>query len=496
MLLTAVEAGPPDALRAAEAEHLRGQIASDQRRVADAAELLTNAARRLEPINTDLARETHLDALTAGIWASGPEAPDVAITAARAARAGPPSRQPERAIDLILDALSTRLTEGYLAAAPLLAKTLETIRNLNDGADDVGRLLTLGGNRVSNIIATELWDFEAGRALADRQVQLARRAGALVQLQFALNVSASGAMLSGDLSAAAALIDEDRMVAEATGNPPIAYTVMLLAALRGDEDIALEQIAAVRDEARSLGQGRIVTFADYATAVLHNGLGRHDIARDAALRVFERDVIGGYQVQAVTELAEAASRTGDHELAEMALAHLTERVHVMPTDWVLGVQARLQALAGDGHLADAAYRESIDRLGRAGLRVEVARGQLLYGEWLRRDGRHVDARIQLRAAHDMLAAMGLEAFAERARRELLAAGEKVRRRTTDRTDDLTPQEFQIARLAREGLSNTEIGANLFLSPRTVEWHLRKVFTKLGVSSRKQLRYTLIDSAPA
>jgi ATP/maltotriose-dependent transcriptional regulator MalT len=337
------------------------------------------------------------------------------------------------------------------------------------GSDHAGRLLRLGGNRVSAVIATELWDFDAGRELAERQVQFARDTGALVQLQFALNVLANNELLRGRLADGAALIEEDRLLAEVTGNPPVGYAAVLLAALRGNEDVAADLIATAREEASSLGQGRIVTFADYGTAVLNNALGRHDLARDAAHRVFERDVVGGYQNLATAELGEAASRTGDATLVTAAL---------------------------DRDEAEGYYRESIERLGRVGVQVEVARGHLLYGEWLRRTGRRVDAREQLRVAHDMLTGIGLDAFAERARRELLATGEKARKRSVETTEELTAQEFQIARLARAGFSNPEIGTRLFLSPRTVEWHLRKVFTKLDISSRKQLRDAVLDVAPA
>lgn len=493
-LSAAVEGGPSDPLRTAEVEHLRGQIAFDQRRGADAARLLLDAARHLEPLDADLARETYLDALAAALWASGPDAPDVLAQVAQAARTAPPAGEPSRAVDVVLDALAVRLTDGYAAAAPLLTQALAAVRNIDDGAENVGRLLQLGGNRVSAIIATEVWDFESGHALAEHQVQLARDRGALVHLQFALNVLASSEMLAGDFASAAALIEEDRVVAQATGNPPIAYTAMLLAAFRGHEAAATALIAGSKDEVWSLGQGRIMTFADYASAVLNNGLGLHDVARDAATRVFERDVVGGYQIQAITEMAEAASRTGDRALITKALERVSERARLTPTDWALGVEGRLKALLSDDSTTDDLYNESIERLNRAGLRVEVARGHLLYGEWLRRSGRRRDARDQLRSAHDMLDTMGLEGFAERARRELAATGEKVRKRTVDATERLTAQEFQIARLAQDGLSNSEIGARLFLSPRTVEWHLRKVFMKLGVRSRYQLRDAVLDIA--
>ncbi len=493
-LLAEVDAGPANALRAAEVKHLRGQIAFDQRRGTDAARLLLDAARHLEPLDRDLARETYLDALAAAIWASGTDAPDATNVVAAAARAAPPARTEPRAIDLILDALATRFTDGHAAAAAPLARALTAVRIVDGGAEDVGRLLWLGGNRVTAILATELWDFEAGRALAELQIRRARDAGALVQLQFALNVLAANKLLAGELTDAADLVEEDRMIADITGNPPVGYAATLLAALRGPDEKAARSIAAARDEAWLLGQGRIVTFADYASSVLNNGVGRHDVAALAARGVFDRDVVGGYQVMAVSELAEAASRTGDKKLVVAALERMSERARAAPTDWALGIEARLRALLC-GEEADPAYRESIEHLDRAGLRLEVARGRLLYGEWLRRTGQRTKAREQLRAAHDMLLAMGADAFAERARRELVVLGEKRLQRSLERTEELTAQEFHIARLARDGLSNAEIGARLFLSPRTVEWHLGKVFTKLGISTRRQLRNSVLDFAP-
>lgn len=485
-LLAAVEAGPPDVLRAAGVQHLRGQIAFDQRCAADATRLLLDAASKLQALDADLSRETYLEALAAAMWASGPDAPDALRDAARAARAAPPAGESLRAIDVVLDALATRFTDGYEGAAPLLARALEIVRSLEEGGEDATGMSWLVGNRAGGIIATELWEFDSLRVLGERQVQRARETGALVQLQFALNFLASNLLISDELSAAAALIDEDMTIAAATGRPPVAYANMLLAALRGREREAFELIAAARDQAGAVGQGRIVTFADYANAVLCNGLGRYDAARDAALRVFERDVVGGYQMLATAELAEAASRTGDRVLIEAALERMSERARTTPTDWALGIEARLRALLDDEGRAEAAYRTSIDHLARTAIRVEAARSHLLYGEWLRRQGRRVDARAELRVAHDMLASMGLEAFSERARRELQATGETVRKRIDEARGDLTAQEQQIARLARDGLSNPEIGSRLFLSPRTVEWHLSKAYIKLGISSRRQL----------
>ncbi|HEV2814217.1 MAG TPA: LuxR C-terminal-related transcriptional regulator, partial [Solirubrobacteraceae bacterium] len=412
------------------------------------------------------------------------------VETAEAARAAPPGPDPPRAVDLALDALALRLTEGYAAAAPAMGNALAAIRALELGPDDVARWLWLAGNRVGGLIAADVWEDEARQALAELQVRRARETGALVQLQFALNHLALVALQEGDLPAAAHALDEDRLIGDATGNPAVGYVDMAMEAFRGREREAAAIIDATARAAAARGQGRLASMAAWARAVLGNGLGRHDVARDAIRHAFDRDVLG-YGAFVAGEAAEAASRTGDAELLATARAWMSERARVTPTAWALGIDARIRALGGEED-ADELFRASIDHLGRTRLRAEAARSRLLYGEWLRREGRRVDARAQLRPAHEMLAAMGLEAFADRARRELHATGETVRKRSVVTGDELTPQEAHIARLAREGFSNPEIGTRLFLSPRTVEWHLKKVFTKLGLSSRKELR----DALPA
>jgi DNA-binding CsgD family transcriptional regulator len=314
-----------------------------------------------------------------------------------------------------------------------------------------------------------------------------------VHLQFALTFLVVTHILRGELSTAARLIDEDRLIADATGNPPVAHTEMMLAAWRGEESRASELIEATMLEATARGLGRLVNSADHASAVLHNGLGRHDLARDAARRAFERDPVGHGSL-VVPELAEAASRTGDMMLVRRALDWLSERTRVTSTGWLLGVEARVRALLRDGDDSDRLYRESIDHLSGCTVRAELARTHLLYGEWLRRERRRVDAREQLRIAHEMFDSMGAEAFAERARRELLATGETARKRTVETRDELTAQEAQIARLARDGLSNPEIGTRLFISARTVKYHLQKVYAKLDISSRSELERVLPDDA--
>jgi hypothetical protein len=263
------------------------------------------------------------------------------------------------------------------------------------------------------MVAVELWDDASWYALACRQPQVARDSGALVHLQFALDFLARAHILAGELTAAAGLVEEDRLIAEATGNPPVAYSAMTLAAWRGQEARASELIAATAREATGRGLGRPLNFAAYASSVLCNGLGRHDAARDAAGRAFDRDQLG-YGPFVVPELAEAASRTGDVALVRAALEWLSERTRATPTEWALGIEARVRALLSQGDVAESLYRESIARLGRTRVRAHLARAHLLYGEWLRRQRRRMDAREQLRTAHDMLDAMGIRAFAERA----------------------------------------------------------------------------------
>jgi DNA-binding CsgD family transcriptional regulator len=482
-LLVAVETGPPEAARTAELEYLRGQIALLQRRGTDAARLLRDSARRLEPLNPDLARETYLEALGTAMWAGDLDNPAGVLEAAKAARAAARSPEPLGVEDVLLDAFALRLTEGYTAAAPALTRALELA--LAPSSADDNRRLWLTGGRAGAIAALELWDAESSHTLAVRLVQLARDSGAVPRLQFALNTLAWTHLVAGELTAAALMVDEDRVIAEATGNPPLGNARVTVAAWRGQEPQASELIEATLRESTARGLGRTVDFATYASAVLNNGTGRHAAALDAARRVFELDQLG-YGPFVVPELVEAASRTGDTALVRAALEWMSERARVTPTNWALGIEARVRALLSEGEVADSLYRESIAHLGRTRVRAQLARGHLLYGEWLRRERRRMDARVQLRIAHDMLDAMGIEAFAERARRELQTSGETARKRSVETTLQLTAQEALIARLARDGLSNPEIGARLFISPRTVKYHLRKVFIKLDVTSRNQL----------
>jgi DNA-binding CsgD family transcriptional regulator len=389
-------------------------------------------------------------------------------------------------VDVVLDAFALRFTERYPAAAPTLARALERLLAPVGGYDEVSRWLWLTGGRAGAIVAVELWDADSWHALATRQVQFARDTGALVHLQYALNLLAITELLAGELSTSALLVEEDQLIAQATGNPSVAYAEIMLAAWGGHEAEASELIEATL---RNPDAGGLVNLATYTSSVLHNGLGRHDAARDSAWVAFQRDQVG-YGPLVVPELAEAASRTGEQEQVTAALEWVSERTQVAPTDWALGIECRVRAFLSDGEDAERLYCESLDRLGRTRVRLELARGHLLFGEWLRRENRRVDAREHLRTAHAMLTTMGVDAFAERASRELRATGETTRKRSVETRDELTAQEAQIARLARDGLSNPEIGTRLFISRRTVEYHLHKVFAKLDISSRNQLHRVL------
>jgi DNA-binding CsgD family transcriptional regulator len=482
-LLAGVEAGLLDELGRARVELLRGRIALEQRRAGEAGRLLLSAARRLEPLDPELARETYLDAL-AGAMSSDLEVVGGApAVAARARRAAPTGTAQPRTVDVLLDAFAIRLTDGYAAAAPTLARALELL--LADVSnEDLGRL-SVSSSRNSNIVALEMWDDEALHRLAARQVQVARDAGALVHLQFALSFLARSHMLAGDLTAATLMIDEASSIAEATGNPALVNAPMILAAWRGNEARAAELIEATSNEATA----RRWTSNNYARSVLYNGLGRHDAARDAAWEAMQRDPIG-YGPYLVPELAEAASRTDNRALLESALAWLSERTGVISSEWAAGIETRVRALLSEGEAAENLYGESIVHLSGSRVRLELARSHLLYGEWLRRERRRLDARKHLRTALEAFTSMGAEAFASRAERELLATGERARKRSVDTLDQLTPQEDQIARLAARGHTNREIAAQLFITQSTVEYHLRKAFRKLDVKSRTQLAHRI------
>ncbi len=492
-LLVQVGAGPQDGLRTARAEYLRAEIAFDQLRVGDAARLLQTTAGRFESLCASSSREVRLRALDAAMWLanpSGQDVPSIAETTA-AALAGPPSPQPPRAVDVLLDAFVARFSEGYQAAAPLFDRAITMLLGADTDAAPLDDWLPITRSRFSATLAAEVWDAQSWHALALRETHFTRTTGAPIHLQFALHYLAWTLVLRGEFGKATSVIDEDCAIAAATGNPPLKFGRLLLAAWRGQDDAALELIEATASSAVTEGKCRVADFAAYARAVLDNGHGRHADALAAIAGVFERDHVG-MGALVIPEVIEAASRTGNIEIVAAARDWMALRARVTPTPWALGIDARIRALLSDDDAADGLYRASIDHLARTPTGAEAARGHLMYGEWLRRQNRRVDARVQLRTAEKMFSAMGADGFAERARRELLATGESARKRsTTSGTGaDLTPQELQVARLAREGLSNNEIGGQLFISPRTVQYHLRKVFAKLGIHSRSELAHVM------
>lgn len=492
-LLFTVEAGPMDLREIGEAEFLRGEIALDRRLGGEAVRLLLSAAERLRFVSAEQARAAYLDALVAAVWSTSVQSSRVREVAV-AAQNAPPGPTPPRVLDALLDALTLRVTDGYAASATALRDALDRVLELAPGVSEVDRWMWLAGGRIGQIIAMELWDETSWRLLAVRQAEFARASGVLMHLGFALNYLARRHILAGDLEQAQRLIEEDELIAEAIGSLPISDTAMMLAAWRGQEAETAKLVAATSEAAALSSASRLEALASYATAVLHNGFGRGEEACEAARLAFEHEPMG-YGSHIVPELIEAAARVGDSQMLATAHAWLLERCHATPTPWLQGIEARAAALTSAGDTAERWHRESIELLGRTGIRIQLARSHLLYGEWLRRENRRIDARDQLRIAHKMLLAMGASAFAERARHELAATGESPQRQPETSRPTLTVQERQVAELALGGLSNSEIGARMFISPRTVQYHLRKVFSKLGISSRKQLHLVLREGDP-
>lgn len=490
-LLAAAELGPLDQLQRARLARMRAHIVFARRRGSDAPVLLLDAAKRLEALDAGLAGETYLEALGAAVFAGRLGGPCGVREVAEAARAAPPGPQPRRPIDLLLDGVATRFTEGYVAGVPALRRALQAFRREGLRREDNAlRWLWLAW-----LLAGDLWDDDAWHELATGAVRLAREAGALSVLPVSLEIRAGVHLHAGEFAAASVLLEEAEAIAAATGTAPLRYASLLLAAWRGEEAQALKLIEARARDATARGEGRAIALAECVTAVLYNGLGRYEVALLGAQRACEHEDLF-YFGWSLAELVEAGVRSGAREVAAGALRQLEERTRAAGTDWALGILARSTALLSDGQVADALYREALERLGRCRIVVHLARAHLLYGESLRRENRRVDAREQLRIAYDMLVRIGANAFAERARGELLATGETVRKRTVESRDELTAQEAQVARLAAQGRTNPEIGAQLFISSRTAEYHLHKVFTKLGITSRRKLRDALRASAHA
>ena len=484
-------AGPLDELQQARVSLLRGQLAFAASMGGDAPALLVKAAQQLEPLDAVLARQTYLDAWAAALFAGQFAGAGSLHEVARAARSAPPPAGAPRLSDLLLDGLAVLVTEGRARAAPLLRRAA---RVFAEGEITVEEGLRWGW--LATTAAAIVWEEEYWYATVARQLQSVREAGLLVDLPIWVQTMAIMTAWRGDFAAAASLIAEAEAITTATGSGFARYAAVFLAGFRGSEAEARPLIEAVITDSRAAGQGVGVQWSQWVSAILYNGLGRYEEALAEAQQAAEQAPELFISMWALAELIEAASWTGQSGLAADALGRLAEATGTGQSDWGQGIYARCRALLSDGADAEGWYREAVGRLSRTRFRPELARAHLLYGEWLRREGRRADARAQLRTAHDMFAAIGMEAFAERARRELLATGETVRKRTVGTHDQLTPQEAQIARLARSGLSNQEIGAQLFLSARTVEWHLRKVFTKLEISSRRQLQQALPDRASA
>ena len=483
-LLATAEAGQLDALGRIRAQMLRAQNEYAHNR--ESTGLLLDAAKRLEPIDVRLARDTYLEALSAAMFFRRMNADVGVVDVARAALAAPKLGEP-RPSDLLLDALATRFTDGYAAAVQMYRRAL--LEQPEDGASTEAMLRWAW---LSVRVAADLWDERIGQAVADRGIEVGRQAGALSMLPLVLTARIAIHALAGELTAAESLLDEVDQIVEATGARLPAWGRMFVSAWRGRQPTDLRLIETMHTEAVRHDDRTGFAISAWASAVVRNSLGNYEEAIAAAVRATEYREEMYLSNWALSELVLAASRTGDRVLAADAMGRLTELTAASGTEAALGIAARSRALLADDD-AEPMHVEAIQRLATTRVPVELARARLYYGEWLRRKGRRVDARNQLHDAYNAFDEIGAESFAEQARRELQATGESVRKRTVETRDDLTSQERQIARLARDGLSNPEIGTRLFISPRTVEWHLRNVYTKLGIRSRRDLRSALPSS---
>jgi DNA-binding CsgD family transcriptional regulator/tetratricopeptide (TPR) repeat protein len=494
-LLAIAQLGPLDELARARVELVGDQIEHAQHRGSDAAGRLLVAGERFKTLDVALSREIYLQGLSAATVAGRRGQRGGVRDVAQAALTAPPAPDPPRACDLLLDGLTTRFTVGYSAAAPTVKRALRAFPGEAGSSVDELRWLWLACRT-----AVDLWDDQAWEALSTRHLRLARESGALTVLPLALSQRISVLTFSGQLADARSLIEEMQAAVDATESELPPYGALMLAAWQGREPDVSGLVDTIRSEVVPRGEGLGLTVGHWASAVLYNGLGRYDEALNEAEQASEHSEDLGFHNCGLVELIVAAARGGSRERATAALERLEEITQASGTDWALGIEARSRALVSDDpEAAERLYREAIERLSRTRIRVDLARAHLLYGEWLRRERRRVDAREQLRIAYDMFTRMGAEAFAARAERELLATGERARKRSVETRGDLTAQEVQIARLARDGLSNPEIGARLFISPRTVEYHLHKVFSKLNIGSRNQLAAALpaeLDAVPA
>lgn len=448
--------------------------------------LMLEAAKRLVPLDSRLSRETYRDAIYAALTAGRLPRGGV-LEVAEAVLSAPTPAEPTRD-DLLLDGVARVTTEGYAVGAPMLLQALASFRT-----DEVSKEEGLGWLPLACRLAHSVWDFDTWSVLSKRLVDQARETGALSVLPSALLLRLSNRVFAGDLANADSLVAEAASIGEATGSSFFAhYGALVVEPWKGREAATHQAIEAITQDRLLRGEGKVVTATQWAAAVLYNGLGRYEDAYAAARRGCENPQELGLSLQSTVELIEASVRLGRPAQAAEAVRRISDMAQASGTDWALGTSAGVRALVSEGQAAEALYREAIERLGNTAVRMDLARSRLLYGEWLRAENRRADARAELGAAHEMLNHIGAEAFAERARRGLKATGAKVPRRTAATRSALTPQEAQIARLAGDGLTNPEIGAQVFLSPHTVEWHLRKVFSKLGISSRKEIRTMRLD----
>jgi DNA-binding CsgD family transcriptional regulator len=480
-LLAAAEAGPLDQFARARADLLRGQIAFSSGHGRDAPPLLLKAARQLEPLDARLARETYLDALAAATFTGRLALGGGMREVAEAARAAPPPPGPPRAPDLLLDGLALLICEGFPTGAPVLRQAVSAFRDADLSSEEGLRWLWLACRAAQTVGDHASWD-----VLSDRQLTLARDAGALMALPMAFNVRSGAHVFAGEFTEAASMVAQAEAVTEVTGSSIAPYGALTLAVYRGREVQTAQLIRTATDDAERRGEGAALAFVQWADAVMCNSLGRYDEAMAAAQRASDDSPAVRFAIWALVELIEAAVRSAVPERAADALQRFSDIAHACETDWALGAEARSRALVSDGEDAENLYREAIDRFGRTRLRVELGRAHLVYGEWLRRQRRRRDAGDQLSRAYEIFDSAGAAAFAERARIELRASGGQAREHAIETRDPLTAQEAVIARLAGDGASNPEIAAQLFISRATVAYHLRKVFTKLGVSSRSQL----------
>jgi DNA-binding CsgD family transcriptional regulator/tetratricopeptide (TPR) repeat protein len=489
-LAALAERGPLDDAQRAQLDLLRAQISFATDRGGDAPLLLLKAAQHLESLDLRRARETCLDALTAAMFAGRLARGATALEVARLATQLAPSAQPPRASDLLLDGLALLITDGSAASTPVLQRAVSAFRSDGVGIEERLRWSWLAGRAASFI-----WDYDSWDVLTARQIQVARDAGALTLLPLALSTRAALHLLAGELALADSVVEQVEAVADVTDNRGVSYTALGVAAFRGRESVAHELIDAGTKDFVARGDGLGLNIALWATAVLNNGLSRYNDAFLAAEQVLADRHEVMFSPLASVELIEAASRTG-REVAAPVLERLAEATSATGTDWAGAVEARCRALLSHDKEAETLYRQAIERLTPTALRLDLARTQLLYGEWLRRERRPREAREQLRAAHELFTEFGMDGFTERARVELRATGEHARKRTVETRINLTPRETQISQLVAQGATNREIAEQLFVSPTTVEYHLRKVFSKLGVKSRTQLAHRILESTPA